>query len=531
MKNIRRPNFMQSSALRWRVIIVMLCQMGALSAFAAERPNIVLIYADDMGVGDVSGLNPDGKIQTPHLDQMMDKGLALLNGHSTAGVCTPSRYSLLTGRYSWRGKRSGGVAHGNSPSEVEKGRTTLASLLKKAGYRTAMIGKWHLGFDWERLPSAKKGEIISISDIDYTMPFRGGPVDHGFDSFFGIAASLDMPPYVWLIDDRASEVPTKTQPHVKVPMGYMREGPAAESFKTVDVLPRLGEESVSFIKKCTPDAKNGTPFFLYLALSSPHTPIVPSAEWKGKSALDSKYADFTMQTDGVVGQVLNALREAGLEENTIVIFTTDNGCSPHADYPYLLEKGHNPSYLYRGQKADLYEGGHRVPFIVQWPAGSPKGRKSDQLISQVDFLATFAELTGQQLAGNEGEDSFSFLSLLKGTSDTSSRRNAIYSTITGKLAITEGDWKLIVAEGSGGWSRTGERYRSNPYSEPKDAKPLEMGLFNLREDVGEYNNVLEQYPEVRQRLFEKLKHDLERGRSTPGAPQESNLDRLNYLNK
>ena len=215
----------------------------ALSGFAdVSRPNIVLINADDMGVGDVSGLNPDGKIPTPHLDRMINNGLALLNGHSSSGVCTPSRYSLLTGRYSWRGVRSGGVAHGNSPAEVEKGRTTLASLLKKAGYRTAMIGKWHLGMDWERLPNAKKGKIISINDIDYAKPFRGGPVDHGFDSFFGIAASLDMPPYVWLIDDRASEVPTKTQPPVrKVPGGYMREGPAAESFKTVDVLPRLGD--------------------------------------------------------------------------------------------------------------------------------------------------------------------------------------------------------------------------------------------------------------------------------------------------
>jgi arylsulfatase A-like enzyme len=485
-----------------------------------------------MGVGDVSGLNPDGKIPTPHIDSIIDNGLVFSNGHSSSGVCTPSRYTLLTGRYSWRGTRTGGVAKGNSPPEIEKGRTTLASLLKKAGYRTAMIGKWHLGMDWEPLPNVKKGKIIPISDVDYTRPFRGGPVDRGFDSFFGIAASLDMPPYVWLIDDRADEVPTATQPAVrKVPGGYMREGPAAESFKTVDVLPRLGDESVALIKKCAPEVKKGTPFFLYLALNSPHTPIVPSAEWKGKSALGSKYADFTMQTDGVVGQVLDALREAGLEENTIVIFTADNGCAPHADYAYHLERGHNPSYIYRGHKADLYEGGHRVPFVIQWPAGAPKGRTSDQLILHADFLATFAELTGQQLADSEGEDSISFLSLLKGTSDTSPRTSAIYNTITAKLAITEGDWKLIVAEGSGGWTPPGARYKMIGQKNMSGNEELDMGLFNIKDDVGEYRNVLKQFPEVQQRLLDRLKQDLERGRSTPGAPQASNINRLDYLNR
>ncbi|VGO13569.1 Arylsulfatase [Pontiella desulfatans] len=520
-----------------RVIIGALCFMAALSAFAGQgRPNIVLINADDMGVGDVSGLNPEGKIPTPHIDSMIDNGLALLNGHSSSGVCTPSRYSLLTGRYSCRASISGQVAKGNSPARVEEGRTTLASLLKKSGYRTAMIGKWHLGLDWKPLPNAKQSKkgVIALKDIDYSKPFGGGPVDRGFDSFFGIAASLDIPPYVWLIDNRVSEVPTETQPAVKgkqAPGGYMREGPKAASFEMVDALPRMGDEAVDLIKACAPEAKAGTPFFLYLALNSPHTPIVPSAEWEGKSAIGTKYADFAMQTDGVVGQVLNALREAGLEENTIVIFTADNGCAPHADYTVHLEKGHNPSYIYRGQKGDLYEGGNRVPFVIQWPAGAPKGRRSDQLISHVDFLATFAELTGQKLADNEGEDSISFLPLLKGVSDTSPRKSAIYNTISSKLAITDGDWKLIVGEGSGGWTRPGERYMKTAFGAVKDENPLPMGLFNLKDDVGEYKNLLLEYPEVKQRVFEKLKHDLERGRSTPGKPQASNINRLDYLDR
>lgn len=520
-----------------RLLCLCFALCAAISTWAraaqadSNLPNIILINADDLGVGDISGLNPEGKIPTPHIDRMIDNGLAFLNGHSSSGVCTPSRYTLLTGRYSWRASFRGQVAKGNSPPRIEAGRTTLASLLKQAGYRTAMIGKWHLGLAWQPLPNTPEAAIIPLDAIDYEKAFRGGPVDYGFDSFFGIAASLDFPPYVWLIDDRASEVPTAHQPLVnKVPGGYLREGPKAESFEMVDVLPRMGDEAVALIQDCAPEAKQGRPFFVYLALSSPHGPIVPSPEWAGKSELGSPYADFTMQTDGVVGQVLEALRATGLEDDTIVIFTADNGCSHIADFPYLLERGHNPSYLYRGQKADLYEGGNRVPFVLQWPAGAPKGRESNQLVSQADFLATFAELTGQQLADNEGEDSISFLALMKGTSETSPRTSAIYDTISAKLAITEGDWKLIVAEGSGGWTPGGRRYLIK--GNKKDTKKeLEMGLFNLKEDVGEYNNLWGQHPEVSQRLLERLKADMARGRSTPGAAQASNLNRLDYMNK
>ncbi|NIY15162.1 MAG: sulfatase-like hydrolase/transferase, partial [Nitrospinaceae bacterium] len=209
------------------------------SAWAADaNPNIIVIFADDMGVGDVSGLNPEGKIPTPHIDRMIDNGLALLNGHTTSSVCTPSRYGLLTGRYNWRSRRKAGVAGGFTGSEIAKGRSTLATMLKKAGYHTAMIGKWHLGLDWVMLPETEAdpdsgGSKKKIPNVDYTKPFRGGPVDHGFDSWFGIAASLDMPPYVWLVDDRASEVPTVTK-------AFHRPGPAAESFEAIDVLPRLG---------------------------------------------------------------------------------------------------------------------------------------------------------------------------------------------------------------------------------------------------------------------------------------------------
>lgn len=507
----------------WKLCAVLSGLLFGVSAWAADaNPNIIVIYADDMGVGDVSGLNPEGKIPTPHIDRMIDNGLALLNGHTTSSVCTPSRYGLLTGRYNWRSRRKAGVAGGFTKSEIAKDRSTLATMLKKAGYHTGMIGKWHLGLDWVILPEAETDTEKSGSkkkkkapNVDYTKPFRGGPVDHGFDSWFGIAASLDMPPYVWLVDDRASEVPT-------VIKAFHRPGPAAESFEAIDVLPRLGDESVAYIKRKAADAKKGKPFFLYVPLTSPHTPILPSPEWQGKSQIGTDYADFTMQTDGVVGQILDALRETGLEENTIVVFSADNGCSPAAGYREHLEKGHNPSAIYRGHKADLYEGGHRVPLVIQWPEGAPAGRKSDQLVSLADLMATFADLTGQQLADHEGEDSISFLELLEGRSDKSARQRAIYHTIKGKLAITEGDWKLIVAKGSGGWTPPGARYQLSKKSKkhPK-SKELKMGLYHLAEDIGEYNNLLKQLPEVAERLMNRLKDDIARGRSTPGVPQEN----------
>lgn len=507
------------NALTLNVVLIGLLLGG--SAWAADsNPNIIVIYADDMGVGDVSGLNPEGKIPTPHIDRMIDNGLALLNGHTTSSVCTPSRYGLLTGRYNWRSRRKAGVAGGFTKSEIEKGRTTLATLLKKAGYHTGMIGKWHLGLDWVKLPDTgtKKStekKKKKAPDIDYTKPFRGGPIDHGFDSWFGIAASLDMPPYVWLVDDRASERPTVTK-------AFHRPGPAAESFEAIDVLPRLGVESVAYIKRQAADAKKGRPFFLYVPLTSPHTPILPSPEWQGKSKIGTDYADFTMQTDGIVGQILDALRETGLEENTIVVFSADNGCSPAAGFGQHLAKGHNPSAMYRGHKADLYEGGHRVPLVIQWPAGAPAGRKSDQLISLADLLATFADLTGQKLADHEGEDSISFLELLEGRSEKSARQRAIYHTINGKLAITEGDWKLIVAKGSGGWTPAGARYQLTKKSKKQPrAHEAEMGLYHLADDVGEYHNLFEQHPEVATRLMDRLKNDVARGRSTPGETQEN----------
>ena len=495
---------------------------GRSVSASPEKPNIVLILADDMGIGDVSGLNPKGKIPTPHLDQMIKRGLTFNDAHTSSAVCTPTRYALLTGRYNWRNKRKQGVASGFSPSEIEKGRATLATMLGDAGYRTAMIGKWHLGLDWVEDETIEnefmnvQGKKTSVgAKVDFTKPFRGGPIDHGFDHFFGIAASLDMPPYVWLKDDRATEVP-------KTIKGFNRRGPAAESFEAVDVLPRLGDETVAFINRYAAESKGGKPFFIYVPLASPHTPIVPSAGWKGKSTLGTRYADFVMETDDLVGQVNTALRRAGLSENTLVIFTTDNGCSPSAKFHTHVQKGHQPSHIYRGHKADLYEGGHRVPTIMQWSSTVKPGTSTDQLVVQTDLFQTFAELTGQVVKDNAAEDSISFLPLLLGQSDKSERTGHIAHAIKGKLSIREGDWKLILDPGSGGWTPLGRRYRGEPGKEVNKEDLPPLGLYNITKDPGEHHNLIDQHPEIAHELIAKLKETVANGRSTPGSAQENN---------
>ncbi len=492
-----------------------------------SRPNIVLILADDMGIGDVSGLNPESKIPTPSLDRMIAQGMTFHDAHSASAVCTPTRYSLLTGRYNWRSARKKGVARGFSPSEIEPGRQTLARMLGQAGYRTAMIGKWHLGLDWTIAPDITpafettfdfKGESRPTpgANVDFTQPFRGGPVDHGFQHFFGIAASLDMPPYVWLVDDKASEVPT-------VLKAFSRTGPAAKSFEAVDVLPRLGDETVDYIQQHAQEAQNGKPFFVYVPLASPHTPILPSKEWKGRSAINNRYADFTMETDAMVGRVLDALQSNGILDNTLVIFTTDNGCSPAAGFETLVNQGHQPSWIYRGHKNDLYEGGHRVPTLMHWPAVIEAGRSTDQLIVHTDLYRTMADLVGQPVGDDAAEDSISFAPLLRGDALMSLRTGHVAHSFGGYLTIREGPWKLIVHPGSGGWTPLGRRFRGkdrSPAVDVNDVPPL--GLYHLEEDPGEYHNLVEKHPDIARSLIQALKQTIADGRSTPGAPQVNN---------
>ncbi len=485
----------------------LLALFAALALAAAERPNIIVIMADDQCLGDVSAYNPKGKIPTPQLDRLAAEGMRFTDGHTTSGVCTPSRYSLLTGRYHWRTRLQSGVLGGYSAPLIAKDRLTVAGFLQRQGYRTACFGKWHLGMSFALKaggvaddkgifdgPGAKVGR-----EIDYAADIEDGPLDHGFDHFYGISASLDMPPFVWIKDRRTTEIPSATKT-------WLRTGPAGPKFEAVDVLPGVIDQAIAFIdaqrKAATPP-----PFFLYLPLNAPHTPIVPTNEFKGSSGLNP-YADFVRQVDADVGRLLAKLEQLGLRENTLVVFTADNGCSPAAKIDELQAKGHEPSHIYRGHKADVFEGGHRVPFIVRWPAQVKAGGVSPQLIGQIDFLATFAEALGVPVPAGAGEDSVSFLPALLGR-DGPRRQSIVSQSMNGSFAIRDGQWKLALCAGSGGWSV--------PKPGSKEEKGLpEFQLYDLATDPGEQTNLVALHPERVAAMKAALQTMVDRGRSTPG---------------
>ncbi len=466
---------------------------------ATRPPNLIYILADDMGVGDLSCLNPGSRIRTAQLDRLAAGGLAFRDAHASSAVCTPSRYSILTGRYNWRSSLKNGVTFGFSPPVIEPGRMTAASFLGQHGYATACIGKWHLGWDWPK---------NADDSVDYTSPIRNGPLSVGFDSFFGISASLDMPPYVYVRDTLPTAVPDRLIPATPQGHGFYREGPIAPDFRHEEVLPRLTEEAVRFIAD---KAAGPAPFFLYFPLPAPHTPILPLPEFQGRSGATA-YGDFCLQVDDTVGRVLDALEKAGVADNTIVIFAADNGCSPMADFAALARVGHNPSYHFRGHKADIYEGGHRIPLLVRWPARVRAGSSTDETVCLTDLLATLAELHGDPLPDNAGEDSVSNLPVWLGQPLAGPLREAIvHASIDGSLSIRQGRWKLELCPGSGGWSY--------PRPGPECAGLPPTQLYDLAADLGEHCNRAASNPEVEERLRALLAAYVRTGRSTPGKPQ------------
>lgn len=462
----------------------------------AEQPNLVYILADDLGFGDLKICNPDCKIATPGTDQMGKEGMSFTDAHSNSSVCTPTRYGVLTGRYAFRSRLKKSVLGGYSPFLIEKGRMTVASFLKDEGYHTAFIGKWHLGWDW-----AKKGK-----EVDYTKPIQNGPREKGFVYSYGHCGSLDMAPYVWVENGMPTAVPTKTTGVTKKESknGWWREGPTSDDFDHEDVLPNLTRRAVNYVKE---QAKTEKPFFLYLALPSPHTPVLPTSEFKGKSGMKSDYADFVTMTDDVVKQVLDALKEAGVDKNTILIFTSDNGCSPEADFEELEAQGHDPSFLYRGHKADIFEGGHRVPFLVRWPAKVKAGSSCDDTTCLTDMLATMAEVLEKKLPSDAGEDSISMLPNLLGVAEGPVREATVHHSINGTFAIRKGKWKLIDAPHSGGWSAP------KPREKDSYAKLPLMQLYDLESDPGETRNLESEQPEVVKELKALLIRYQEEGRS------------------
>lgn len=477
---------------------------GSCPAYAvADAPNIVLILADDMVYGDISYYNPMSKIRTTCLDGMARESAVYTDAHSSSSVSTPTRYGILTGRYNWRSTLKRSVLNGYSKALIPQGRETMASMLKKQGYNTAAIGKWHLGWNWNNIDAG-------IDSVDFSKPITQGPTTRGFDYFYGFCGSLDMAPYVYVENDKPTAIPDKKTVN-KGKYSWWREGLTAPDFRHEDVLPHIIDKGCSYIKKY---AKSSKPYFLYLPLPAPHTPILPSKEFQGKSGI-GEYGDYVLMVDAMVGRVLKAVKESGEDNNTIIIFVTDNGCSPAAGIKEMEKLDHYPSYIYRGHKADLYDGGHRIPCIIRWK-GKVKPHRVAQTVCLTDFYATFAAINNYKLQDTEGEDSYNILPTLLSVEEVPTIREAtIHHSIQGEFTIRQGKWKLLLSASSGGWSDP----RPNNKEALKGLPPMQ--LYDMYGDPEETHNLLDVYPDKVKELKDLLIKYIDEGRSTPGKVQKN----------
>lgn len=480
-------------------------------------PNIIVILADDLGFGDVGANNPASDIPTPAMDQLAAEGMRFTDAHSPSAVCTPTRYGLLTGRYAWRSRLKKGVLWGIDPTLIEPGRNTLAHLLQRQGYTTACIGKWHLGMDFR----SKSGEVLThqikyqneegTDVIDYEQRITNSPLTHGFDHSYVIAGSLNMYPYTYIDGDRFAEAATEFQPKTPHAISIISGGPKAPCFDFEKVMDVFTGKAVSFIRK---SATQDAPFFLYFPLTGPHKPVIPTDDFKDQSQ-HGIYGDFVMQMDDTLRQIDEVLEATGTKQNTLVVLTSDNGSFMFRlsdDEPDHLQDfravGYHPSnhqsnHIWRGTKADIYEGGHRVPMIVRWPGAVAAGSTSNQTTTLTDWYATLAELVGHPLTEDEAEDSFSLWPLLRESEDWQ-RAPVIHHSINGTFAIRKGRWKLIAGNGSGG--------RQQPKGKPFD-RPYQ--LYDMEADPSESTDLIEKHPEIAANLEAALQRINQSGRSRP----------------
>lgn len=443
-----------------------------------ELPNIVYLLADDMGMGDLGCYNSESKIPTPAMDELAREGMMFTDAHSGSAVCSPTRYGILTGTYAFRTRLKSGVLWGSSPPLIKDSEATVASLLKKNGYNTACIGKWHLGLGWQ---TSEPGVQLTdnwqedIPKIDFSKPILSGPNSVGFDYFFGIPASLDMPPYLYVENQNSQGIP------IEITSEGGRTGLTVPGFKAKNVMPDFTQKAIDFIDMQKP----GKPFFLYFPWSAPHTPIIPNEEFSGKSKA-GHYGDFVTECDATVQRIVKILKEKGFYENTIIILTSDNGSSPHG-FPISqeIEYNHITSNGYKGRKSHSYEGGHRIPFIVSWPGKVTSGSKSDETICLTDLYATVANLLNYKMMPDEALDSYSFLPVLLGERyERPIREATIHHSLNGDFSIRKGDWKYIDAKGHGG------------FKEIKETVPTDsVQLYNVAVDPAETKNVYIENPE------------------------------------
>ena len=458
------------------VAIPLFINTPSLQADLPQRPNIVLIMADDMGYGDPACYNPESKCVTPNIDQLASEGMRFTDAHTAGSVCVPSRYGLLTGRYPFRRSMNSRVQ-----PVIDADRLTLSAMLKSAGYETSMVGKWHLGFE-------------GGPDYDYSKPMLGGPANRGFNRFFGMHASLDIPPYFYMTGTAPVLPPSEhvgdsnTDGWSKIQGAFWRSGPVAPDFKHDEVLDRFANETLTEVSRLS---QSETPFFLYMALPAPHTPWLPAEKFRGIGGA-GMYSEFVAHVDDVVGRVLFALDQHQLSKETVVIFTSDNG--PVWNEVDNEKYGHASVGPLRGMKGDAWEGGHRVPFIVRWPNVIAANSTSDHLIGFVDTIATVADIVGEELPKNAGDDSVSFLSSLQQTAKESSRETIVLQH--SGTVVRDGHWKLVNHLGSGG------------FSPPRKVKAEKNGpqgqLYNLKEDLGETNNLWQSEPERVEKMLKML---------------------------
>ncbi len=471
------------SVFSGRLRVGALAPSTATAAGEGKLPNIVYIICDDLGYGDVSVLNPErGKIPTPHIDSLARQGMVFTDTHSGSAVCSPTRYGVLTGRYAWRTRLQEGVVDtADADPLIAEGRLTVGSLLQSQGYHTGIVGKWHLGMHLTHPTET----LEENGPFPVGTAITEGPLTRGFDYFFGFE-------------------------HARSMRALMENGRVIADIDAVEMLPAITEKAVGYVNERGPLAKQGQPFFLYLPFNSPHTPIAPTEEWKGKSSLGHEYADFVMQTDAAVGEVLQALEEQGLTDDTLVIFTSDNGCAHYIGAAEMEAKGHFPSAQFRGYKGDIWDGGHRIPFIVRWPGKVKAGSRAAQLGCLTDLLATCAEIAGAELPSGAAEDSVSILPALLGTAEEPLREAVVHHSSKGYFSIRKDNWKLSLCADSGGFT-----------NQPAD-RPA-MQLYDLSVDIGETENLTARRPEVVRELVALLEKYVREGRSTPGVRQANDV--------
>ncbi len=496
----------------------LLLAIGLCSAASADsspdRPNVVYILADDLGYGDVGAFHPGSKIPTPNVDRLARQGIRFTDAHSPSAVCTPTRYGLLTGRYAWRTKLQRNVLGPFSPPLISEGRLTVPAMLKKQGYATACIGKWHLGWDWPRADASGRR--------DFARPIPGGPTARGFDRYFGTDVP-NYPPYCFIEDDRTVGLPTEAAPVGK--RSFNIAGPMLPGWDLTDILPELERQAVAYIDEMS---KSRQPFFLYLPLTSPHYPVVPSAEFRGRTGVGD-YGDFVAQTDRVVGRVLDAIEAGKIAGNTLVIFTSDNGpevtgeVKPGA-YDRIKQYSHASMGPFRGVKRDVREGGHRVPFVASWPGRIRPGSTSAETICHVDLMATLAALLDVKLPADAGVDSVNILPALLGRPHASPLREAtVHHSARGNFAIRRGEWVLILAPdgddnrqaGEPPWFRTDRGYA--PHNQKAE-------LYNLARDPSQKDNLYSANPALAEELVTLLRRYVQDGRSTPGPRQANDVE-------